>query len=208
MHAQSDSIMSLRNEIFQTIPFDASSDANEPLIAVGDPEEEDHRLQEKALSRFKFCSPLLGLLVGFFAYSSAMGGTYLVITMWGEDVATKSKTDTFVVSLLCSFLFLAIVFVILGFLRNLVAITYSAIRGYSKDLPEEMVLHMEYRFVMGSLVGISLFWTMAAVLWGTTAQTVYCQAVLVVAFFWCKIMMMYFATNTNPSSSRQSMMAV
>jgi hypothetical protein len=64
-------MMSPRYEVFQAIPFDASSDVNEPLIAVGDAEEEDRRLQEKTLSRFKFCYLLLGLLVGFF-YSSTM----------------------------------------------------------------------------------------------------------------------------------------
>jgi hypothetical protein len=39
--------MSPRNEAFQTIPFDATSDVTEPLIAAGEAEEEDHRLQEK-----------------------------------------------------------------------------------------------------------------------------------------------------------------
>jgi hypothetical protein len=203
--------MSPRNEVVrQAIPFDASSDVNEPLIAAGDAEEEDHRLEEKALSRFKFCSLLLGLLVGFFAYSFTLGGTILVITMWGEDVVTTSKTDTFVFfSLLCSFFFSAIFFVILGFLRNLVAITYSAIGGRSKELLKEIVSDMECGFVVGTLVGLSLFWTMAPVLFGMAAQIVYSLvALLVVAFFWCKIMMMYFATNIKPSSSRRSMMAV
>jgi hypothetical protein len=64
--------MSPRNEVFQAIPFDASSDANEPLIAAGDAEEKDHRLQEKVVSRFKFSSLLLGLLVGFFSQFSAL----------------------------------------------------------------------------------------------------------------------------------------
>jgi hypothetical protein len=48
------SLSCLRNEVFQTVPFDASSDANEPLIAHGDAVEEDHRLEEKIFSRFKF----------------------------------------------------------------------------------------------------------------------------------------------------------
>ncbi len=127
--AQSDSIMSLRNGIFPTIPFDASSDANEALIAVGDPEEEDHRLQEKVFSRFKFSYGLLGLLVG-----SIIGG---------------------------------------------------------------------------ALVDASIVWTMAALHLGTRAQTMYSHVtLLVVAFFWRKIMVMCFATDIKPSSSRRSMMDV
>jgi hypothetical protein len=197
--------MSPRNEDFQS-PFDASSDVNEPLIAAGDAEEEDHRLEEKALSRFKFCSLLLGLLVGFFAYSSTLGGTILVTTMWGEDVVTKSKTNTLVVIALGSFFYSAIVFVILRFIRNLVAITYSASGGRSEELLEEVVSDMECGFVMGTLVGLSLFWTKATdVLLGMRAQAMYSLvALLMVIFFWRKIMVMYFTTNIKPSSSRRS----
>jgi hypothetical protein len=173
--------------------------------------EEDHRLQEKALSRFKFSSLLLGLIVGFFYQFSTLGIKYLVITIWGEDLGTKSMADLFVIILLCSFFYSASVFVILRFLRNLVAITYSASRGRSKDLLEEIVLHMDSGFVVGTLVGISLFWTMAAVLWGTRAHIMPMYSLvslLVGAFFWRKIMIMYFTTNIKPSSFCRSMMAV
>jgi hypothetical protein len=198
--------MSPRNEVFQAITFDASSDVNEPLIAAGDAEEEDHRLQEKVFSRFKFSSLLLGLLVGFFSQCFALVVHSLLITTWGVDGVTKCKIDFSVCfGLLCSVSFLVITFVILGFLRNLVAITYSAIGGRSKDFLEEMVLHMRCGFVGGFLVGISLAWTMTAVLMGMQAQTVYfLVALLVVAFFWYKII----AINIKPSSPRRSMMAV
>jgi hypothetical protein len=97
--------MSSRNEVvFQAIPFDASSsDANEPLIAAGDGEDEDHRLDEKAFSRFKFSSLLIGMLVGFaFSPLFILGVHIWVITVGGEDVDTKSKTDIIVLGLLCS----------------------------------------------------------------------------------------------------------
>jgi hypothetical protein len=195
-----------RNEVFQAIPFDASSDVNEALIAAGDAEEADHRLEEKALFRFKLSSLFLGLLVGFFGHFFILVGTVLFITISGEDVVTKCKIDIFVCfGLLCSFFFWASASVISRFLRNLVATTYSAIGGRSKDLLEEMVLDMRCGFVLGILVGLSLAWKMEAVLLGTRAQTVYSYVtVLVVAFFWCKIMMMYFATHIKPSSSRRS----
>jgi hypothetical protein len=147
--------------------------------------------------------------VGFFSQFSILVVNIFVMTIWGEDIVTKSKIDTFVASLLCSFFFLATVFIILGFLRNFLAITYSAIGGRPNDLPEEMVLHMKYRFVMGTLVGLSIVWTMAAFILGVRAHTVYSLVtLLVVAFFWCKIMIMYFAKNIKPSPSRRSMMAV
>jgi hypothetical protein len=87
----------------------------------------------------------------------------------------------------------------------LAAITYSAIGGRSKEVLDEIVSYMECGFGLGALVGISLAWTMEAVIVGMRAQIVYSYVtVLVVAFFWCKIMMMCFATNIKPSSSRQS----
>jgi hypothetical protein len=197
--------MSPRNEVFEAISFDASSDASEPLIAAGDAEERDHRLEDKVVSRFKFLYRLLGLLVGFFCQFSTLLVNFLLITIWGVDIVTKSKTDAFVFSLLCTFFFSAIVFVISGFLRNRVAITYSAVGGRSKELLDEMVLYMESDFAVGFLLGLSLAFTMAAVRLGMSAQTVYfLVALLVVAFFWYKILIMCFAINIKPSSSHRS----
>jgi hypothetical protein len=202
--------MSPHTEVYQAIPFEASYEANEPLIAAGDAEEdEDHRLEEKAFSRFKFSALLLGLLVGFFIQFSTLGANFLVITLWGQDVVTKSKSDIVVFSLLWSFFTSAMAIVILGFLRNLVTITYSAVGGRSADLLEEMVLHMECRFVVGALVGVCLAWTMTDVLLGMRAQIVYSLVTLVVALVWCKIMMMCFATESKATKSiRQQIMTV
>jgi hypothetical protein len=201
--------MSSRNEVvFQAIPFDASSsDANEPLIAAGDGEDEDHRLDEKAFSRFKFSSLLIGMLVGFaFSPLFILGVHIWVITVGGEDVDTKSKTDIIVLGLLCSCFYAAFAFVILGFLRILVAITYSAIGGRSKELLDEIVVYMEYRFVVGAHVGTSLVaWTMPALFSSTQTSIVYSfVGPLVVAFFYCKIRMMCFAPNIKSSSSCRS----
>jgi hypothetical protein len=194
--------MSPRNEVFQAIPFDdASSDASEPLIAAGDTEEEDHQLEEKVFSRFKLSSLLLGLFVGFFIQFSTLGANCLAI--WGKDYIIKSKTDIFVFSLLWSLFTSAMPVVILVFIRNLVTITYSTAGGRSKDLLEDMVLHMECRFGMGALFGFCLAWTMTDVLLGMRAQVVYSLVILVVAVFWYK-MMMGLATDSKPSSSRRS----
>jgi hypothetical protein len=177
-------VMSPCNEVFQAIPFDASSDANEPLIAAGDAEEEDHRLEEKAFfSRFKLFSLLLGLLVGFY-FQLAF---FFVETISGKDVATKSTTDIVAVSLIWTLLSLVMVFVVWEFLRN--TMNYSAAGGRSKDL------HMVCRFSVGALVGIYSAWIMTAVLMGTRVQIVYSSAVsLVVALLWYEITMMCFAT--------------
>jgi hypothetical protein len=83
-------VMFPRNKVFQTILFDASSGVNEPLIAAGDAEEEDHRLQDKAtLVRFKFSCLLLGVLVGFLSQFSTLGGIFRVMSIGGEHVVTQ-----------------------------------------------------------------------------------------------------------------------
>jgi hypothetical protein len=194
-------IMIPRNEVFQAIPFHASYDANEALITAGDAEEEeDHQLQEQAFSRCKLSALLLGLLVGFFTPLSIMGTNLLVITLWGEDLITKSKNNIAVLGLVWSFFTTAMAIASLRFLRNLVTITYSAIGGRSKDMPEEMVWRMECRF----FVGACLAWTTTGAIFGMRAQTEYSLVMLVVALFWCKIVVMCFATDSKPSSSRKS----
>jgi hypothetical protein len=172
--------MSPRNEVFQAIPFATSSDANEILIAAGDAEEEDRRLQVKVVSRFKFSSLLLGFLVGLFSLFCALGVNGLVFTIWGEDAASKAKTVIFI-SLLLGFFCLATSIVIVGFLGNRVASTYSAIGG-------PMALRIQNYYGMGALVGISLAWTMAAVYLGLRAETVYFLVTLLVALFSCKVL--------------------
>jgi hypothetical protein len=113
--------MSPRFQGFQAVSLDGdpSYEANEPLIvATGDAEEDEeevHRLDEKAFSCLH--SVLLGLLAGFVMQISMLGARQLVITISGEDLATKSKTEFVVFGLIWIF-FTAI------FLRNLVMITY------------------------------------------------------------------------------------
>jgi hypothetical protein len=153
--------MSPHTEVFQAIAFDASYDAKEPLIPAGDAEEEEPRLEEEAFSRCKISALLLGLLVGFFIPFSIMGSHLLVITLSAEDLITKSKTNIIVVGLLLSFFTAAMAISSLGFLRNLITITYTAAGGRSKHLLEEMVWRIECRFfVVACLAGFmtKFFW--------------------------------------------------
>jgi hypothetical protein len=178
-----------RNEVFLALPFDASSDASEPLIAAGDAkEQEDHRLEEKASTRFKLFSLLLGLLVGFYIQHVF----FFVETISGEDAATKSKTGTVVLSLLYAFLSLGVmVFVVWELLRN--TINYSAIWGLSKDFIEEMIAYMYHGFIVGtSLVG--LLRMVENVLFDMRLPTAYYFFLSLGAFFWREIMIRYFAT--------------
>jgi hypothetical protein len=58
-------IMFPRNEIFQAIPFDASSDITEPLIVVGDADEGDYGLRRKGPFLLEVPFSALGIACGF-----------------------------------------------------------------------------------------------------------------------------------------------
>jgi hypothetical protein len=219
-------MVSSNRPVFLAVPFDASSDADKPLLelapATGESAESEPALNGHLFGKFKLSSLILGLLIGFFIQFSTLGANFLVITIWGEDVISKSKSDIVVFSLIWSFFTSAMAIVILSFLRTLVTITYNAIATHSEDLLEvsseafppspeaygiqasisplstlcqqEMVLHMECRFVVGALIGVCLAWTMTDLVLGMKAQILYSLLTLLVALFWCRVMMYCFST--------------
>jgi hypothetical protein len=125
--------------IFTTDSKQSSSRGS--MAEFGDAEEEDHRLEENAFSRFKFDSLLLGLILGFFIQFSTQKVYSVVVFIWGVEVFIKFKAEGALFCILWSFFTIAI----FECLRNLVTFTYSAAGGRSKDLLEDMVVRMEYR---------------------------------------------------------------
>ena len=175
----------------------------EPLL-----ERETRRPLETSLFQsFKMSSLVLGLLIGFFIQFSTLGANFLVITLWGEEVVTKSKSDIVIFSLLWSLFTSAMAIIILGFLRNLVTISYSSLRR-EEDILEEMILHMECRFVVGALVGVCLAWTMTDLLLGMKAQIMYSLVTLGVALFWCQIMIKCFVSSERKAERSEPLMIV
>ena len=193
-------------EVYLAVPFEVSYEANEPLIAAGDAEEdEDHRLEEKAFSRFKFSSLLLGLLAGFGMQFSIVGAHLLVILLFGEDLATDSKTTFFVFCLLWTFVTADFLICNWNFLCNLVTITYWTVCGRSQDLLKELGSNLRFN------VGVCLAWTITGAILGMRTQTSYASytlalAIIVFALVYCSIVVMSFATDADrkPPSSRRS----
>jgi hypothetical protein len=174
--------MSPRDEVFQAVPFDGSYDAKEPLVTTGDTEEEDQGLEERDLTSFKLSSLLLGLILGcFFFQFAARGAKSLAIG--GTNDFIKSNTSLVVFTFLLS-LFTAITLVlILVFIRNLVAITYSAAGGHSDKLLKDMIFQLECHFGVGAVAGMCLVCGIMDVLLGTRVHVVgYLFAIVVFAF--------------------------
>lgn len=115
----------------QVVLLDSTSDLNEPLLADKEPQDGagegipvikprfDH------FARFRSSSLILGLIVGFFIQFATLGANFLAISFLEEDVATKSKFDVIVFSLLWSLLTSALAIFILGLLRALVTLSFQ-----------------------------------------------------------------------------------
>lgn len=170
-------------------------------------------------TKFKGCSLFLGLLVGFFIQFSTLGANFLLLTLWGQDVINTSKKEVIVFSLLWSFFTSFMAIVVLGFLRALVSMVFRGSNpnkehddekdkhssqtqeqqeqeqeqhDNDESILEELVLHMECRFVVGALIGVCFAWTMTDVLLGMKAQIIYSIMTLIIALLWCKVMMWCF----------------
>ena len=184
--------------------------ASEPLIAVSTSATKSsspatatsHQLDEAIFSRFKLSALLLGVLVGFFIQFSTLGANFLVIQIWGEDILNKSRNDIVCFSLLWSFFTSAMAIIILAFLRNIVTIAYLSVLKRSQGLVEELVLHLECRFVVGALVGVCTAWTITDALMGMQAQIIYSVATLCIALVWCRIMMQCVRGNTETTKNK------
>ena len=159
----------------------------EPLLEQPPKTSEAQEEEENQHSSVKTSSLLLGLMVGFFIQFSTLGANYVVIILWGEDVMNTSKSDIILFSLLWSFFTSSMAIVILAFLRNLIEASYTG------DDFENVILHLECRFVVGALIGVCSAWAATDYVLGMAQQIIYSVGTLAVALLWCRIMMWVFA---------------
>ena len=78
-------------------------------------------------------------------------------------------------------------------LRNLVQATYMTDDEEENDRVDDMLLHMECRFVVGALVGVCGAWAITDAMMGLSVQIVYSVFTLIAALAWCQVMMWFFA---------------
>jgi hypothetical protein len=184
--------MAPRKEIFHAVAFHSECDAAEPLI-----QQEHHQPDEKVLRSLQFSALVLGLLVGFFIQFSTLGANFLFINIYGEDaVTTKSKGVPVLLSLLWSCVTSAMAVGILGLLRNLVTHAYHAIRRESEEVLADMMLCIEYRFIVGDLVGVCMAWTMTDILLGMHEHILSPFVTLGVSLLFCQVVYKCFALPT------------
>ncbi len=202
-----------------TFPFDMSPPADNLRAALlepthgdafnkdeaGEPGKLANRCQESSqdvASAFKTSSAIAGVLGGFFVQFSAFAANLLVVDLYGLDPAELCQSERFLLltSLLWSLLTSALVTAQLCLLRHLVASSFQAAGGpEGSEVEQDLVEHLETRFMMGSLVGLSLGWTVVDAMLGLSMQIGYSLLILVMALLWCRLLMACFA---RPKSSQ------
>ncbi|CAB9519190.1 expressed unknown protein [Seminavis robusta] len=151
----------------------------------------DERLYMPALSSFKTCSLVLGLLVGFFIYLSTLGAEFVGVMLWGREILNKSNHELILFSLMWNFITTMIAIVILSSMRRLVTIVFMASvskeRQNAEDVLCELLSYMEGRFAVGALVGICTSWNVTNVVLGMRPQIIQSCVILAVACLWCRV---------------------
>jgi hypothetical protein len=140
------------------------------------------------LARFKSSSFILGIIVGFFIQFSTLGANYLALSFMGEAILNVTQWDLIIFSLVWSLITSTMAIIILAFLRKLLYAMYM-----DQDI-EDMVLHMECRYVVGALIGVCTAWAATDVALGLSGQVVYSVVTLISALSWCRLMMYFFAS--------------
>lgn len=156
---------------------------------------DDHdRLYMPALSSFKQCSLVLGLLVGLFIYLSTLGAEFVGVMLWGKEILEKSNHELIVFSLAWNLITTLLAIVILSSLRKLVSVVFlSAMATTNRSLTQmddilsELLSYMEGRFAVGALVGICGSWNVTNAVLGMKPQILQSLVILVVACLWCRV---------------------
>lgn len=160
-------------------------------LPVGAPQEEDNRIYMPLLGKFKFCSLLLGLLVGFFIYLSTLGAEFVAVMLWGRDILTKTNNELILFSLGWNLITTFIALLILTTLRRMImAVTYPALNERRVDaeaVVAELLSYLEGRFAVGALVGICLSWNVTNMVLGMRPQIIQSCVILAVACMWCRL---------------------
>jgi hypothetical protein len=146
------------------------------------------------LSQLKKYSLFVGLLIGCFIQFSTLSANYIAIAVWGD--VTSYQQNVLFFSLLWSFFISALALVILVILRNLVMTMCYSSREHEdeNDAMENLILHVECRFIVGALVGVCMAWTVTDLALGMTAQIIYSVGTLAIALVWCRGIMWYYST--------------
>lgn len=174
------------------------SSSSHYVVINEDEESESYQFQDFAapstrISRnFKTSSVSVGLLVGFSVQMTTLGINVLILDVRGQEYSQMSQKDIAAFSLVWSFMTSAMAIAVLTCVRALATsfIGLLPIEPNKLQLTEaiqnEMIQTMEFLFVVGALVGVTLAWIATDVLLGMEPQFNYSIVTLSTALLWCR----------------------
>jgi hypothetical protein len=162
-----------------------------PLLRAVDEESTmivESRLAEPSVpsNNFRFSALFLGIIIGLFIQCSTLGANFVYISFYGKGTLSQSKYGVVLFSFGWSVLTSVAAMAALGFLRDLVRLTHAAlsdISGQARESQniEEMIVHMEHRFVVGALTGICAAWIVTDLVLGMQSEVIYSSLILIFA---------------------------
>lgn len=137
-----------------------------------------------------------------------------------KDQEQKQETIYMALSLMWSAITSIMAIITLQFLKNLFSISFQStmiisadddvdgeknidnddeddddntiIANDEEDILEEIILHLEFRFIVGALIGVCFAWIVTDIVLGLKYQIMYSIIILLGALIWCKLLMYWF----------------
>jgi hypothetical protein len=192
-----------------------NNESNLPLL------NEDSSVKDSEIisKRFHAYSLGLGLTVGTFMQLSTLGAHFLVLSVLSVDFVKQNSIDTWVLPALYSFCTLAMALIVLGFLRNLLAMAYGSGRTTDRNQPQlraanddvddnllqDMLFQLESRFVMGALIGVCLAWTVTDLLLDIERQVTFAAVALLLTVMSCYVFGYYSDASSDDNSDEEEL---
>ena len=155
-------------------------------------------MEDDCLRMSRFCSIIVGVIVGIFIQASSLGTSLIMTTLYGKDIYL---TQAFViVSLAWCLVASAMGVAVMLLLRNLVVTAFYATNSSLQDeatleTKENFMLqvigNMEQCFAIGSLVGVGSAWLVTDFLLKMESHACHSIVTVGIALLWCKFVMSY-----------------
>jgi len=143
----------------------------------------------------KSSSLMLGGMFGFFIQVCTLGMNHLVLTVYGSDFLSKHSLEVSAVWYIVTSL---MALGVMGCIRNLVTEVFSG----SEDCLEELLLHIECRFVAGMLTAVCLGWTVTYLALGVEMQCAYSLLALALGLTACRAMLWAFSPSESSATNK------
>lgn len=187
--------------------INSDEDLATPLLCQDEQNEDpDEALEQFTMffAKIKRCSFQLGFVIGIFVQLSTLGSNFLLIAVIGKSgfETGNHQREAFVFSMVWSCFTSLLALLVLSLIRvmalSILRLSPSAL-GNGEEGANNLVMHMECRFVVGALIGVCLAWCVSDLLLGMQSLALYSLGTLTAAMIWCKAVLSCFSATSSSS---------